>query len=620
MSSRPNIGVIAVYVLLAFFLLNPSSMPVKAQEDDKTEKTAKEDEKKVKKSLKEILSFKNFLHHSDSSRLAKRYIRWHKKLTRTDADYAFTIDRDTLSNSLPFIRENENILTKAVFGWYPSWDEHLYKSLDYSLLSTVAYFAYQVDPKTGKQDTISNGQGNIIQAWKTTPLIDSIQKYEDKKILLTVSLFGNHNNKTFLKNPKAWDTLMDNVIGLIDDRKAHGICLDFEGILNSQKKNYNKFLLAFSQKLKQQGKNYLLYLTVPAVDWNKTLDYDPLIKAVDQFVIMGYNYYGSTSKVAGPVAPLQSGKIWDPFNLSTSVGYYKLNGVPANKLILALPFYGNIWETRTGSKGSKVNYFVGSRTIDYIKSEMDSEKSIDMLYDSISQSAWYSYVVKDSRKNKRQFRQLWFDNDASFAAKLEMIKDSNLTGLGIWALGYNKRYDNYWRQIERSFCLPPDTIDDGERYRIVYPDTIVVIYKESSAMTDSLAGGDLTNKGMKMGKDGSAAAGVSFMDKLSGINDKLKELSGMSDLLILALGFVVIFGGIGFVISMFKPETRMFFFNSKAYTIYFTVILSVFLMVLMRKLEAIRDPSIVLLFGFVMGAIIVYLVSKYVQKVKRNLP
>ena len=611
MSLQSKIGTLLLYIVLAFCWSNPVGMDLYAQEDDakKEEKAAEEEKKKAKKSLLEILSFKNFLHHSDSSRLAKRYIRWHKKLTRNDETYRFTIYKDELSDSLPYIRKNENLLSREVFGWYPYWEKDLHKTLDYSLLSTIAYFSYEVDPKTGDSIT-TNG-------WMTAPVVDTIVgNYPDKNILLTVTNFGNKNNKEFLSNARAGDTLIKRVVELLDACGAHGVCIDFEGILNSQKINYKSFIVALSQELKK--KDYLLYMTVPAVDWHRYLKYDDLIPVVDQFIIMGYDYYGSTSKVAGPVAPLNSGKIWDPFNLTTSVDYYLANDIPASKLILALPFYGHIWQTKTGQKGSKVDHYVGARSIDYIKSVFDSEPSIKQQYDSVSQSAYYSYVEGNTKKNKRQFRQLWFESDSSLAKKLKLIKDRNLTGVGIWALGYNKRYDDYyWSVIENSLALPGDTIDDT-RYNIKYPDTIVVFFQDSTKTV--VAGDGHTHPEDCKDPPCNEAEEVPSPPWWVTFNEELKKISGLDNLLLLILAFVVLFGGIGFIVAMFKPDTRMFFFNSKAYTIYFTVILSVFLLVAMQGSLKIKDPTIILLLGFVIGAIIVYLVSRYVQKAKRNLP
>ena len=177
----------------------------------------------------------------------------------------------------PFEDLNNSIEPKK-FVWYPSWEPDLYRSLNYSQLSTVAYFSYELDPKTGDSITVYD--------WLTTPLVDSV-KNNNKKILLTVSNLGKQNNSMFLKNFAAGDTLIKRIISMLDARKANGVCIDFQGIVNSQKRNYNIFITLLGQELKKQNKDYLVYLAVPAVDWNKYIDYDILIPVVDHFVITG---------------------------------------------------------------------------------------------------------------------------------------------------------------------------------------------------------------------------------------------------------------------------------------------------------------------------------------------
>ncbi len=613
---KSKIIVLLLYVVLTLCWDGHLGTPLYAQDSTATEK---EDPKKDLKFIEKLLSFKNFFHHSDSTKLAKRYIRWHQKLTRGKKNYRYKIPRDSLKNLLPYLRYNDNELTHEVLGWYPSWEKDLHKTLNYSLLSTVAYFSYEVNPKTGEADSIGD--------WSTTPVIDSLHKY-DKKILLTVTNFGNKKNREFLKNPAAGDTLIKRAIQLLKERNAHGVCIDFEGVTKSQRKNFNSFIAFFSQELKKANQDYLVYLTVPAVDWNKYLDFEVLIPVVDQFAIMGYDYYGSTSKVAGPAAPLNSGKIWDPFNLTTSVDYYLANHVPPSQLILALPFYGNIWNTKTGQLGSRADSYVGARSYDYIKYEMDKVPEIKEQYDSISQSSWYSYVIKgDSKKGKRQFRQLWFDSDTTMATKLDFIKERNLNGLGIWALGYNKKYQNYWKVIEKSFSKPDIDSSSLRPYVLKYPDSIVVVVVDTTKAqieSEKKPEEEKKDEGEEEAEEEEVSPfweGLSdFWDTLTDINGMLKKVSDNRSLLLFALGFVVFFGGVGFVIAMFKPDTRKFFFNSRAYTFYYVFIILGILIICLRYIHSIEDPSMILLFGFIAGAVVIYVVSRYVQKAKRDLP
>ena len=294
---------------------------------------------------------------------------------------------------------------------------------------------------------------------------------------------------------------------------------------------------------------------------------------------MGYDYYGSTSKVAGPTAPLCSGDVWDPFNLTTSVDYYLANNIPPSQLILALPFYGNLWNTKTGQLGSKIDKYIGARSYDYIKYEIDKVPEIEERYDSISRSSWYSYIIKsDSKKPKRQFRQLWFDSDTTMADKLNFIKERNRNGLGIWALGYNKKYNNYWKVIDETFCRPEN--DSTLRpYVLKYPDSIVVVVVDTTAI-EKVA--DTTQTATIKTDDETDAEGDDessfwnylggFWDTITDVNGLLKKISESKWLLLYALLFVVFFGGIGFVIAMFKPNTRTFFFNSRAYTFYYVLV------------------------------------------------
>jgi len=621
---KSRIVVLLVYTMLTLCWSNYNGIPLYAQDSATTEKdsTAEKEEKDAKKDLKfieKLLSFKNFFHHSDSTKLAKRYIRQHQRLTRGKKNYRYKIPRDSLINLLPYLRYNINEPTHEILGWYPSWEKDLHKTLNYSLLSTVAYFSYEVNPKTGEADSIGD--------WMTTPVIDSLHAH-NKKILLTVTNFGNKENREFLKNPAAGDTLIKRVIQLLKDRDAHGVCIDFEGVVKSQKKNFNSFITLFSQELKKANKEYLVYLTVPAVDWNKYLDFEVLIPVVDQFAIMGYDYYGSTSKVAGPAAPLQSGDIWDPFNLTTSVDYYLANKIPPSQLILALPFYGNLWNTKTGQRGSKSDKYIGARSYDYIKYEFDKVPEIEERYDSISQSAWYSYVIKsDAKKPKRQFRQLWFDSDSTMAVKLNFIKERNLNGLGIWALGYNKKYKNYWKVIDETFCRPEK--DSTLRpYILKYPDSIVVVVVDTTALekvadstkTDTTKTEDETDIG---GDDESSfwESLGGFWDTITDVNGILKKISESKWVLLYALLFMVFFGGIGFVIAMFKPDTRKFFFNSRTYTFYYVLVVLGILVFCLRYIRVIKnDPTVVLIGGFVIGAIVIYYISRRVQKAKRDLP
>lgn len=526
------------------------------------------------------LTVKDPIDYGDTGKFLKHYIHEYHNLTIGNEDYPYVLDHEKLNlKNQAFKIPPQSKLDYEVFGWYPHWEADLYKNLNYSLLTTVAYFSYEVNP--------SNGYPITTYDWSTTPLIDSA-KANGVKVLLTITNFGKSNNKVFLTNDKAIKNLIEQLKVLLAKRDAHGICLDFEGVDEKRKTAYAKFISLLSKELKKENSNYLIYMTVPSVDWSKSLEFETLISAVDEFVIMGYGYYGSTSTVAGPVAPAKSGKIWKPYNLSKSIDYYLSNSIPPSKLIMALPYYGSMWDTKSNNKGAKVKKFIGYRTYDYIKTKVEGKIGI-VQYDSVSQTAWCSYKLDNKGAH---LRQCWFDNDSTLAVKLDLIKKKKLKGLGIWALGYDKGYSNFWEVIAGNLTIP------------VMNDSTII-----DSLSETTSGSDPTNQ-----------ASTGFWDELTDIEEMLEEVTQYKAVLLFIMVMAVLFGGVGFVVAMFKPETRIYFFSKTAYKVYYCAFILLFILVILRWLDILNDLLIALILGFITGAIAIYFVNKYVEKTNKELP
>ncbi|UTW66986.1 hypothetical protein KFE94_02400 [bacterium SCSIO 12643] len=553
------------------------SSPAWTQKSDssKTKSKAESGFKKELKKIEKAISFKNLIHHFDSVRMVNRFIHEQHQLTKGRQGYPYNVKHEDIPLKVtPYQPDSIFALDYEVLGWYPYWEDSLYKNLNYSLLSTIAYFSYEVDPATGKPTTIHD--------WKTSPVIDSAHAHQ-KDILLTVTNFSEANNRQFLTNSKSVQNCITEIKSLLKFRSGNGVCIDFEGIAKSEKEDFSKFITLLHQELKQANKDYKIYITIPAVDWQGYLNIAALIPVVDQFVIMGYGYYGSTSTVAGPVAPLHSGKEWEHYNLTTSVDYYLGNNIPESKLILALPYYGVIWETENGNLGSKVKSFIGNRTLDYIQTYVDT---FAIQYDTVSQSAWCSYVVNSDQS---QYRQCWFDDDSTLAIKLNYIKSKKLKGMGIWALGYDQGYHKMWKSLANNFT----------NTKIIAEGGVTPTHTDSLNADSSMTG---------------------FMKTITQIETVISTVTNYKTVLLYTLSFVVFFGGVGLVISMFQPNTRIFFFGNTAYTIYYTATILLFLIVILRWTNIITDQTILFFLGFVLGSIAMYIVNRIIKNIDNNRP
>ena len=324
----------------------------------------------------------------------------------------------------------------TVFGWHPYWMGSSYKSYNFSLLSMIAYFSYEVNPRTGNYKTIHD--------WETTKLVDSAHVH-GTKVLLSATLFGKKDNHRFLINVKAQKRFISQMSSLLLLKGADGVNIDFEGIGIEDSKRFSNFIIDLSTSLKKINKNNILTIALPAVDFENIYDVKSTENYVDLFVIMGYEYHGSTSKVAGPVSPLSSGNIWWPFNIETSVNEFLSKGINPKKLLLALPYYGSEWITNDLQFPSKVKKFVKNRTYRELKQKYNY---LSCCVEEVSKSRFHSF-----RTNTNEYHQIWYEDSTALAYKYAWIKEKKIGGLGIWALGFDNGYTELWELLANKFSV-----------------------------------------------------------------------------------------------------------------------------------------------------------------------
>jgi spore germination protein YaaH len=350
--------------------------------------------------------------------------------------------------NVPTLRTTTCNLEKAVYGWYPYWMGTSYTGYDFSLLSTFAYFSYEVNP--------ANGKYTSIHSWKTTNSIP-LAHAAGCRVELSVTLFGGTNLSTFLTNSTSKQTLIDSLISLVQYRNADGVNIDFEGLPASQRNNFTSFMASLSTQLKNAVPGATLSMALYAVDWSNVFDIPNLNNSVDQFVIMGYDYYYSGSATAGPNSPLYSGTLWAPYNLTKSVLYYLGQGVTPSKLLTGLPYYGEEWNTAASTYPSTNNGHIGARLYNYVRNNYDGVHP--KTWDAHSQTPVYIF------QNAGLWRQSWSEDVRSMGKKFDLVLQRNIGGIGIWALGYDDGYNDFWNLIKGKFtdCGTPicsDTLYD----------------------------------------------------------------------------------------------------------------------------------------------------------------
>jgi spore germination protein len=388
-----------------------------------------------------------------------------KKSTFGSTDYNER-DWDILNNT----RTSGGLTTKFtlkpdvhVFGWHPYWMGSAYKSYNFTLLSTLAYYGAEVEPATGE---IKDDHG-WESAKQITQLASDTAKGYACRVELTVINNGEDNNRNLLSYSGVRGTLINNLTARVTEY-GDGICIDFEGMPLSMRDSLTKFVSELRDSLNATARyvessldryfdGYTITMVLPCFDWTGAYDVEKLAPLVDRFVVTGYDYYGSFSKTTGPVAPLTSGLKWNAPNIDTSVHTYLSKGIPKNKLLLGLPYYGVSWQTIRDSIPADSITFLSFHLYRDLRNKMALER---ISYDTASVSA---YFISGGPIPV----QYWFDNQQTLSEKYRWILRNRLGGVGIWALGYDNGYPDLWQSLRENFAS--NWLGEDTTYRTLFP-------------------------------------------------------------------------------------------------------------------------------------------------------
>lgn len=332
-----------------------------------------------------------------------------------------------------------------IFGWYPDWMGDAYKSIDYSLMTHVSYFGCGIDPSSGSLSGMSG--------WDTTGLVAYCKK-QNPACKVLINFFGSGTSAAgFLSNAKARQEIVSQLLTAILKKNGDGICVDFEELPASASAAFSTFISELNTAFKQKG--LLVSITLPALG-NSAIDLQALKPYVDLYILMGYGYFGESSKVTGPVAPLHNNGSWIYASVESSVDLYLKSQVPDSLLLLGVPYYGAIWETKNASVPAPVNRFIGYRPYSYAVS-----LSLSLFNnDTAKQAMYYCYPTKQDSQALRQF---WIDGVQSLGAKYDLVLQKNLGGIAIWALGFDAGSSDLQNLLLSKFSNGPATADTSAK-------------------------------------------------------------------------------------------------------------------------------------------------------------
>jgi spore germination protein YaaH len=322
-------------------------------------------------------------------------------------------------------------LNKRVYGWNPYWMGTAYNHYQWDLLSDLCHFSYEVDVNTGNALT--------THGWATDAAVTAA-KNNGVKVSLCATLFSSH--ATFLTNATSKQTFITNMISLMQSRGGNGCNIDFEGVPLAQSANLTAFMIDLCNQMHAANANYEVTIALPAVDWSAVYDVNAMKNYVDLFIIMGYDYYWSGSTTAGPTDPLYN---FDPgynYTIAKSITYYLNKSVPRSKLLLGLPYYGREWPTNASTIPATATASGTARTYNYVRNNPATYTGPH--WDPNSYSQYFAF-------NSSGWNQCFINSGFSMGKRFDVVNQYGIGGIGIWALGQDDGYTDFWDKIRDKF-------------------------------------------------------------------------------------------------------------------------------------------------------------------------
>ncbi|WP_170885494.1 glycosyl hydrolase family 18 protein [Bacillus alkalicellulosilyticus] len=230
-----------------------------------------------------------------------------------------------------------------------------------------------------------------------------------------------------LRNNELREKTIANMLTLVQDNQYAGININFENMYANDRVVFTQFMERVVDVF--HAHSYPVMVSVPAKTcdcptwaWSGTFDLKALGGLVDYVQVMSYDQHGSWG-TAGPVV----GHNW-----VKNVLDYTTANIPSEKLLIGLPAYGYDWNLTKGT-GHK------ALTMKQIK-QLIIDQNATVQWDQTSQSPYFYYV--DSQGDRHV---VWFENEASLAAKTKLVQEYNLAGVSMWRMGQEDK--SFWTSI-----------------------------------------------------------------------------------------------------------------------------------------------------------------------------
>jgi spore germination protein YaaH len=157
-------------------------------------------------------------------------------------------------------------------------------------------------------------------------------------------------------------------------------------------------------------------------------------KIADYMLVMAYDYHTVLSSNTGSIAPLQSAGKTGEYDVAMAIDIAKKEINP-QKIIFGIPLYGYEWDSLSSTPRAATIPDTGQTASNRrIMSVFASSCATCIITeDTLAQEKDFIYQDK---KGDPYFHQAFLLDAKALEKRIEFVKQNNLAGVALWALGY----------------------------------------------------------------------------------------------------------------------------------------------------------------------------------------
>lgn len=216
--------------------------------------------------------------------------------------------------------------------------------------------------------------------------------------------------------------LVNQIISQALQYNLDGINIDFETLSESKIGDaYIQFLRELSIKCENNDIILSTAVYTPA-SFNSVYKYGEQAHFVDFICLMAYDQHWGQASGAGSVASLD----WVEEGVKNTIK----EGVPADQLVLGMPFYTKLWKLTPTSTDEAVEttYMIGFENLSLTTAKKWMKNNISNPVWVKESGQYYGEVVKKGITYK-----MWLEDEASIEAKLKLMQEYKLAGAAFWS-------------------------------------------------------------------------------------------------------------------------------------------------------------------------------------------